>query len=154
MGWTSGWGTLKSLIAERSKGWINPNGAGGMTVTSTCLAKCFRGNPAFAGTLWGVWEQAFTNADGSEARPPERFITCDLLRCSNYRGLPEWGYKDMAESCGPYYYNCPEKYLKMVPVVANQEWRDGVAEYHRERRRKRAAKKQPLPFTFPDVEVV
>lgn len=137
MGWSycEAW-TLKSLIAERSKGWTNPNGADGMTVTSTCLAKCFRGNPAFAGTLWGVWEQTFTNPDGSKARPPQCFITCDLLRC--HRG--EWGYKDMDESCGPHYFNCPEKYLKMVPV-ANAEWREGVAEYHRRRREKRAAKK-------------
>ena len=144
MGWlySPSW-TLKSLIAERKKGWTNPNGkldGNRVTVTSTCLKACFRGNPCFAGTLWGVWEQTFQNPDGSEAKPPQRFITCDLLRCSNYRGLPEWGYKDMCESCGPHYWNCPESYLKMVPV-ADAEWREGVAEYHRRRREKRAARK-------------
>lgn len=137
MGWTysPSW-TLKSLIAERKKGWTNPNGnldGNPVTVTSTCLKACFRGNPAFAGTLWGVWEQTFTNPDGSEAKPAERFITCDLLRCHS----GEWGYKDMDESCGPHYYNCPESYLEMVPV-ANAEWREGVAKYHRRRRERRA----------------
>lgn len=138
MGWSFGWGSFRGLVSDLARGWTRPSSKDlSFVVTSTCLAKCFRGNPAFAGTLWSVWEQVFTNSDGSETKPPERFIRCDLLRCTS----GEWGYKDMCESMGPYYYNCPQKYLDMVPEVANASWREKVAEYHVQRRTKRAAKK-------------
>lgn len=41
-----------------------------MLVTTTCLAKCFRGG-SFSGVLWMVWERTFA-IDGEEARPTER----------------------------------------------------------------------------------
>lgn len=34
-----------------------------------------------------------------------------------------WGYKDMTESMGPFYYGCPAEYLEMCPVTS-QAWRD------------------------------
>lgn len=135
MGWYFGWDTLKGLKAEILKGWTNTDGP--TKVTSTCLASCFRGQPAFSGTLWSVWEQTFTDGQGQQIKPPERFIKCDLLRCH----AGDWGYKPLEESCGPCYWNCPEKYLGMVPVVANQEWRDAVAAYHLQRRLKLAQKR-------------
>ena len=43
-----------------------------------------------------------------------------------------WGYKDLDESSHPYYYDCPVKWLDEAPV-ANQAWRDGVAEYNKKK---------------------
>ena len=40
-----------------------------------------------------------------------------------------WGYKSMDESMGPFYYDCPKKLLKLVPVAC-QSWRDEVAKMH------------------------
>ena len=78
MGWLFQSGsTRKELIAERTKDWTR-EGAEGVTVTSTCLAHCYRGN-TFSGVLWAVWERRFTK-EGEEVQPHERWITCDLLR--------------------------------------------------------------------------
>lgn len=38
----------------------------------------------------------------------------------------EFGYKDMDETCGPYYYDCPIGILKLLSPIENkyaQEWR-------------------------------
>jgi hypothetical protein len=140
MGWlfTPG-STLKSQIAERTKGWqhVTPDG---MTVNSTSLAHCYRGG-AFSGVLWTVWERTFEK-NGQQVRPTERWIGCDLLQFSKHD--LGWGYKDMEESMGPYFYSCPLKYLDMVPQVASESWREGVRQYHarqlEKRRSRRAAK--------------
>ncbi len=47
----------KSLLAERIEGWQRTT-PDGMTVTSTCLAHCYRGG-SFSGVLWTVWERTF-----------------------------------------------------------------------------------------------
>jgi len=106
-----------------------------MTVTSTCLAHCYRGG-AFSGVLWAVWERTFIG-NGQQAKPVERWITCDLLRHQRDYG---WGYKDMDESMHPYQYSCPLKYLALVPIETyggNAEWREGVRAYHARQREKR-----------------
>jgi len=136
MGWTYPYGcTLRSLIKERTENHEHTT-KDGVTITWTCLKKCFRGNICHSGTLWTVWERAWTK-DGKEVRPRDRFIGCDLLRC--YSG--EWGYKDMCESMHPYYYNCPWSYLKMTPC-SHVGWRLGVIAYHARRKRKLAEKKR------------
>ena len=104
MGWlfNARWETKRDLLAELTRN--EPH--------RTCLASCVRGT-----TLWSVWE--IVNGD-----LVSRYIGCDLLqKGSSGQG---WGYKDMDESCGPYYYSCPLKYFDMVPQVSNQEWRDKV----------------------------
>lgn len=135
MGWlfTAG-STRKTLIAERISNWTT-EGAEGMTVTSTCLAHCYRGG-AFSGVLWAVWKRTFIK-DEQPVKPVERWITCDLLRHQRDYG---WGYKDMDESMHPYFYSCPFKYLEMVPIDqygGNAEWREGVRAYHSRQREKR-----------------
>ncbi len=77
---------------------------------------CLRGN-----VLWSVIKLT-QKVEGVT----ETFIGCHLLSKSKGCG---WGYKELCESMGPYYYTCPLKYLDMAPV-ANQEWRDDVIEYH------------------------
>lgn len=44
---------------------------------------------------------------------PEGFgiIVCLLDNFAKKGCPPEWGYKDMGESCYPYYFDCPEKIL-------------------------------------------
>jgi len=137
MGWLFRAGsTRKELIAERTSDWTR-EGAEGVTVATTCLAHCYRGN-VYSGVLWAVWERRFTK-DGAEVQPHERWITCDLLRYQKDFG---WGYKDLDESMHPYYYSCPAKYLDLVPVEihgGNAEWREEVRSHHARRKQKRQA---------------
>lgn len=141
MGWLFKSGaTRRGLIEERRKSWERQSGE--MLVKSQCLAHCYRGC-AFSGVLWSVWERTFTK-DGEETQPTERWIQCDLLQYQRDYG---WGYKDMEESMGPYYYSCPRKYLDMVPLDrfgGNTEWREEVMAHHQrsaEKRRQKAASK-------------
>ncbi|HEY1598845.1 MAG TPA: hypothetical protein VGG64_04540 [Pirellulales bacterium] len=106
MGWLFTHGsTLKSQIRHLSEGWERqlPDGT---NVETTCLAHCYRGG-SFSGNLWSVWERTFVR-DGQETQPAERWITLCLL---NYQTGYGWGYKDMEEASGPYFYSCPLKYL-------------------------------------------
>lgn len=129
--------TRKELIADRTEFWERKSGE--TIVKSMPLAHCYRGG-SFSGVLWAVWERRFIK-DGEDAEPQQRWITCDLLQ---YRRDSGWGYKDMDESMGPYYYSCPMKYLNMVPIEqfgGNAEWRVEVMQHHecqREKRKSRA----------------
>lgn len=135
MGWLFTVGsTRKQLIAERTENWTR-DGAEGVTVKTTCLAHCYRGN-VYSGVLWAVWERTFIK-DGQQTQPNERWITCDLLRYQKDYG---WGYKDLDESMHPYFYSCPLGYLELVPLDqfgGNAEWREGVRSYHARRQQKR-----------------
>ena len=128
MGWLFRAGsTRRELIAERTKDW-ETDGPEGSTVSTVCLAHCYRGNVC-SGVLWAVWERTF-NKEGESVKPVERWITCDLLRYQRDYG---WGYKDMDESMHPFSYSCPLGYLEKVPIDqygGNTEWREGVREYH------------------------
>ena len=134
MGWTFMNGqTRKELIADRTEDWERTRDD--VVIKSTCLAYCYRGN-AFSGVLWSVWERTFQR-DGEDFQPTERWIACDLLQYQS----GAWGYKDMDESMGPYYYSCPMKYLEMVPMEqfgGNAKWREIVHSHHERRRQKRS----------------
>ena len=78
MGWLFKTGsTRRQLIAERTRTGLGkePNR---VTVTTTCLAHCYRGN-VYSGVLWAVWERRSPRT-GRRHSPQERWITCDLLR--------------------------------------------------------------------------
>tara|TARA_R110002126_G_scaffold76443_2_gene190933 strand:- start:1079 stop:1246 length:168 start_codon:yes stop_codon:yes gene_type:complete len=53
----------------------------------------------------------------------------------------------MEESSGPYFFSCPIKYIRMVPIEqygGNEEWREQVVLHHQraaEKRRQRSAAK-------------
>ena len=103
--------------------------------TSRCLAKCFKG-VAWKGILWTVVENTIVHSDKVEIY---RFIMCTLLDYDKSKDM--WGYKDMDESASPYYFNCPEKYLKMVTPETNgkgidTEWRKGVEQHHIKRKQR------------------
>jgi len=125
MGWSYGWNSKEELVEYLTKSWGH----------GTCLAKSIRGK-----VLWSVWEFS----------PPKeektRYIRCDLL--DKYDD--SWGYKDMDESMGPYYYNCPLSYLDMAPV-ANEKWREGVRDYHEKHKSKRG-KSAEVVLAFNSID--
>jgi hypothetical protein len=124
MGWLYTQGqTRRELITHLCKAWQHP-GASYQT-----LAHCAVGN-----TLWAVHE--IYRADTGHFM---RFISCYLMQ--THRGFG-WGYKAMEESCHPYYYSCPEKYLQMTPQVACPEWREAVLEHHIRRRERNQRRRQ------------
>jgi hypothetical protein len=49
-----------------------------------------------------------------------------------------WGYKDMEEASGPFYFDCPLDWLSQAPVQ-NQNWRDAVIEHHEKKEVARVA---------------
>jgi hypothetical protein len=135
MGWLFKYGeTLKQIIARRTAGWETTLDEGTFVKTA-CLRHCYRGC-AFSGVLWTVFERTFTK-DGTEVRPTEKWIGCDLLRWQRDYG---WGYKDMEEAMGPYQFSCPLGYLALVPVAC-EDWRAGVRLYHEKLKAKRQARR-------------
>jgi hypothetical protein len=95
----------KALVSELIHGY-------GDEVFHSCLKHCLRGN-----VLWSVWE-----SHNYESGEKVRYLRCDLLMTHG----GNWSYKPLGEEAGPCYYTCPLSYLKMVPVVRNQAWRDRV----------------------------
>jgi hypothetical protein len=84
--------------------------------------------------LWTVYQMP----DG------RRFISLDLIKHNNGR----WGYKDMNEDMGPFYYDCPLKLLDVAgapPTEDAAKWRAEVL------RRKQAAAKRKT-FRRGDVD--
>lgn len=91
---------------------------------ATCIKHCCVGN-----VLWTVWKPN----DDKRALGAENWIGCDLMERAP-DGM--WGYKDMCEDMGPYYYSCPLSYLELAPAV-NAEWRKMVRYHHEIRAAKR-----------------
>lgn len=141
MGWvfSERWPRRKDLIRDRTKDetWKRD----GASFERRCLAHTYRGAP-FAGVLYSVHELTRTQPDGTEKK--SRYIIIDLLRwhAADFGGC--WGYKDMDETMGPYYYGCPLKYLDMVPCSnyeTARKWREKVREYWKIRAERRREKK-------------
>lgn len=109
MGWLFGWNTRKQLAEHL----ISGNGV-------NTIKHCWKGN-----NLWAV-QEGRTHDD-----KPVTFIALYLVRGGN-NSRDGWGYKDMDETTGPYYYNCPLSYLDMVPDPGGYatEWRAKVREHH------------------------
>ena len=79
--------TFKELLRDRCASWTNVVTTGehvGNRLEATCLKHCFRGNPAFKGHLWTVWEHKLWDITGTEPVliKTDRFIGLDL---------PFWG---------------------------------------------------------------
>lgn len=110
--------TRKELVEGllRTQNAVDPK-TGSKTGEFKTLAHCFKGN-----NVWAVQERTFL-----DGREPIRFVAFYLI--TRY-GPGEWGYKDMDETCGPCYYNCPVSYLDMAPNGATndfaKEWRQKV----------------------------
>lgn len=134
MGWLFGWNTRKELADHLLYG----NGV-------KTIKHCFKGN-----NVWAVQEYTYPDTDWDGAPHPKagqvtRFIGLYLIKGGDTynvktgrRNRDGWGYKDMDESAGPCYYNCPLAYLDMVPDPGGYatEWRQKVREYHSKRTQK------------------
>lgn len=134
MGWLFGWNTRKELADHL----ISGNGV-------HTIKHCFKGN-----NLWAVQEYTHNDVDWEGKPNPKagqtvRFIALYLIRgrdrCNPRTGRYDpdgWGYKDMDESAGPYYFNCPLSYLDMVPDPGGYatEWRAKVREHWAKRNQK------------------
>lgn len=86
------------------------------------IASCWKGN-----NLWAIHE--YTYDQGPNAGETVQFIALYLIRWHG-GDLKGWGYKDMDESAGPCYYNCPISYLDKIPDPGGYatEWRKKVRE--------------------------
>ncbi|GEM_PF-389557 len=120
MGWLFGHETKQEVIDEVTRSWEPLDRPYFRKVVDKSLV---------GSHLWVVWGR-FDKATGIEDEA-ERFLILYLLRKSGGR----WGYKDIDEAAGPFYYNCPKRLLDLAPVT-NQEWRDKVLAYHESKRRK------------------
>jgi hypothetical protein len=81
---------------------------------------CIRGN-----CLWKI--AVVEDLVGGEWIEKIRLIALDLL-AKGSRPDEGWGYKDMDETMGPYYYSCPISYLDMVPCPDSENARKWRAE--------------------------
>lgn len=129
MGWTiANNTTLAEIIKERIEPWsytINEEVDGdtqkaypkGTVISGKTLRHAFR-----FGVLWTVRENTKTFPDGRVESV--KYIGCDLVKKYGH----DAGYKDMCESMGPCYYNCPLSFLDEVPEE-NAEWRKEVRKY-------------------------
>jgi hypothetical protein len=119
MGWTFEQGATRASLIEAIKG--------GREFGRKPKAVAARGNH-----LWCVFE--------SSRRPGEYFILLCLLSAQRGYG---WGYKDMDESMGPYYYTCPTSWFDKYQTTdaAALEWRETC------RHQQRIAKMKPQAET-------
>ena len=95
--------TRQNLINDLIKGWDRINEQG-VKISVKVLAHALRGN-----RLWKVME--ITTGD-----KVERLIQLDLL--TRYDGMV--GYKPMDETMGPYYWDCPKKFLKNLTPPSSE----------------------------------
>jgi hypothetical protein len=138
MGWLFGEHSKESLIERCLRGDAHPT-------DYTAIAHSVVGNH-----LWTVFERDqgkpdHTEYNGRTFPRPARLLTLHLLAYSKRDDC--WGYKDMDESMGPYEYDCPLKYLDMVPDPGGYAtgWRDKVRAFHAGKRDKRALVKSIRP---------
>lgn len=131
MGWTFNPRFTKAdLVRERTDRTVERyTSTDGAAMEWEVLDHSLRGN-----CLWKVVRYKKNDKE-------EIFIALDLLA---YRKGDGAGYKDMEESSGPYYYNCPLKFLEMVPEKPRTpqqaewdkqyhnglSWRDRVRAFH------------------------
>ena len=127
MGWTITPGAKRrDVIKERTTDYEDN------TQRRECLARAVRGK-----VLWTVWEITIKR-DGRT----QRYIGCDILGTD---GEGNYGYKDECESVGPCHYSCPLKFLRMVPEVACEGWRQKVREFHARTGQKIVLGQKPEP---------
>lgn len=139
MGWTFPYGASRSdVIDELTREQKTANG--GIFRT---LRKCFKGN-----TMYALHE---TGPEG-ETR---KWIGVYLLQ----RSGGDWGYKDMDESMGPIYYDCPVSYLDQADEPSNEyakQWRAEVRRLAAVRKAKKPKKGETwsLPgCSIPSVKI-
>ena len=92
--------------------------------------------------------------DGKEEQKCVFAVIC--LTCGKGRDGTIWGYKDMDESCGPYYCKCPNSILDLLTPTQSEyaiEWRKNCREYHKQKK-ENAKKTVDVSFVPPGVSVI
>jgi len=117
MGWdfTPGLDDKKEFVQGLLRSWKDEK------TENKCLRYSLRGNE-----LWTVWE-----IKDLETSQTTKIINLDRLSHQRSDG---WGYKSILESAGPYYYNCPLSFFKIVPDPPNTYaaiWRQSVIQKHK-----------------------
>lgn len=117
MGWTFEHGATRASLIENIKN--------GRELGQVPVATSISGNH-----LWCVFP--------SKESPGDFFIVLCLLAAQKGYG---YGYKDMSEDMGPYFYTCPVGWFDKYPttVEASLRWRESC------RRQQRLAKMKPQP---------
>lgn len=109
MGWLFGWRTRAELVDH-----LTVSHGGSYKV----LKKFFSGN-----NLWLLIE-------AEQGGKTVRTIVLCILRGYGKRDDPyRWGYKDVSEDMGPYYYTCPVSFILSCTEPSNnyaREWREEV----------------------------
>jgi len=131
MGWTSymarNWKNGKvDIVAEVEEELNSENEKGKWTVLKSAK---------YGSTVYSAVE--YLNKETNEK---EVFATVFLTNTRN----GEFSYKDMDETCGPCYYDCPESILKLLTSTESEwanEWRAKCREY-----RKKAKELKSLPI--------
>lgn len=95
-------------------------------------------------------------AIGRIDRPNEPPVFYGLVWLTSRRG-GQFGYKDMDETCGPYYWDCPARLLDQLDKLAPNPGQSAI-DWRAKCRAKLAAKRKPKPklapgqiVTFPHV---
>jgi hypothetical protein len=69
--------------------------------------------------------------DRTDGTPPEVWAAV-FDTCGKWKDGTIWGYKDMDETVGPYFYDCPESILNLLTPTkyeTAQAWRDKCREH-------------------------
>lgn len=124
-------------------------------VVKNCTSSSFWGGDRFkvhkhtlkGGHLW-VLVELLTGEDKGKL-----FVTLFLIE----RFDGEYGYKDIDETCGPCYYDCPIGYVNAADKSGEplsdsaKNWRKKVREYHKEQKAERERVAQLTPGTHVEL---
>jgi hypothetical protein len=138
-------------------GWTFFNDTGA-TTGEICTREFSDTNPA--GDRWSIVDQstrgAVWYAIGRLDRVGQPPVFYGVVWLTSRRG-GQFGYKDMSEDMGPYYYDCPARLLDQLDQLAPNAPQSAI-EWRAKCRAKLAAKRKPRPklapgqiVTFPNV---
>lgn len=123
MGWSFGWDTKQELTeyVTAAQRWTTEDGR---SVYRETIKKTMRGN-----CLWTVQRTQVM------AQPPQELIVLYLFEYD--RRSRQWGYTDMSEDCGLYYWTCPLKWFDTIPAGTDtaRKWRSACRAYQARMRR-------------------
>lgn len=108
---------------------------------------------AMVGSVYYAAVERYNNYTGFRDVGAAVCLTCGRTRWDG----TAWGYKDMDETMGPYYYDCPVSILNLLSPTDNQtanEWREECRRHAaKARERRRAAKVGFHPFVPHGITV-
>lgn len=98
MGWS---GMTHDIHTTNKQAWMNDYLNKANSGDNTCLAYAFR---AFNSRCWSVWKH----------KSGGMYLMVTLIDRRQKNGMADIMFKDVTTDCGPYYYDCPAKFVKMV----------------------------------------